>query len=288
MLFFKSNWLNWLNKSRFLGQNYNELNISEKWLNNVRDVILSNAKITQTDIVADLGCGTGLLGLEILKSRNNGGCIYFIDKDKKCINECKKQIKKLNINSGFELLNCDCTKLQVENSIFDKVVARSLLCHVQERENAISEIYRTLKNGGIFCCFEPVLSENTRYWQLVNENSITDFEFFKEIENKIWTDKNDSLFNYNSESIISLFNQACFSKVDSKIISSPRNTICNDEYIDFWFLSSPSPNKKNLQERYLEYTTYAKFKKFKDELKQNLRGKLINAKSNFVFIKAIK
>ena len=52
-------------------------------------------------------------------------------------------------NIGFNVIKTDLTNLQIQDSIFDLVIANHVLEHIPDYQKAISEIFRVLKLGGI-------------------------------------------------------------------------------------------------------------------------------------------
>lgn len=57
-----------------------------------------------------------------------------------------------------KLVQADFLKLPFENNSFDGVYAIEATCHAPEREKVYSEIYRVLKPGKVFACYEWCLT----------------------------------------------------------------------------------------------------------------------------------
>lgn len=283
-----ADWYNWLTNTRFLGLDIQNTENSKEWLDSVRDLILNNAKIRKSDTVIDLGCGLGLLGLRVLSAQKGSGNVIFIDSDKKCLDECLKQINETGLKSGYEIVQASCENIPLKDSSVDKVVMRSVLSHIDDKKKAVSEIYRIMKNNALFCMFEPVISRNKRYWQILNKEEITEYELFKDIENKVWDDKTESLFNFDYGDLEKLFNNAGFTEVDIKEIMLPLNLVVTDDLVDSWFLSIPAPDKSSLKDRFLKYVDSVKFDNYINEIKTSLRGKTLNIDSAFALINAKK
>ena len=55
------NWSQWLNETRFSALTDDMKIQNMKWLEAVRDVVLTYAQITKNDVVLDIGTGTGYL-----------------------------------------------------------------------------------------------------------------------------------------------------------------------------------------------------------------------------------
>ena len=96
----------------------------------------------------DFGCGVG--GTSILAS-NDGFEVYGFDTDKKSIFFSKE------IKDGYEIrfLLANGEKLPFKDKIFDVVYSCHVLEHISNDFNALSEIYRVLKDDGVFILSVP-------------------------------------------------------------------------------------------------------------------------------------
>ena len=81
------------------------------------------------------------------------------------------------------MLQSPCEEIALPDNSVDKALMRSVLVHIVDKQPAINEIYRILKKGGHFCCFEPIIASNTRYWELTDPKNIRLYEDFKKAEN---------------------------------------------------------------------------------------------------------
>jgi SAM-dependent methyltransferase len=96
----------------------------------------------------DFGCGVG--GTSILAS-NDGFEVYSFDTDKKSIFFSKEIKDRYEIR--FLLANGE--KLPFKDKTFDIVYSCHVLEHVSNDFNALSEVYRVLKDDGIFILSVP-------------------------------------------------------------------------------------------------------------------------------------
>lgn len=90
--------------------------------------------------ILDLGCGTGISTRQIAES---GGVVIGCDVDKQMIVEAKKT------NDGLEYLVVGAENLPFSNAEFDAISAFSAF-HWFANEQALSEIQRVIKLGGVF------------------------------------------------------------------------------------------------------------------------------------------
>lgn len=97
----------------------------------------------------DLGCGTGWIH-EVMQAQG-----------------CRRRLVGLDISAGMlrhaqgkqmPVIRGDAQKLPFEDGCFDGVLAKGTLHHLPEMEEAISEVCRVLKPGGIALMTDPNLS----------------------------------------------------------------------------------------------------------------------------------
>jgi len=91
--------------------------------------------------VLDLGCGTGRHTV-ILKRR--GAKVWGIDLSPKMIEIAKSEIKDVDFKIG------SVYRLPYKSNFFDIVVAGLVIGYFKNLDKAFKEVYRVLKNNGIF------------------------------------------------------------------------------------------------------------------------------------------
>jgi ubiquinone/menaquinone biosynthesis C-methylase UbiE len=95
----------------------------------------------------ELGCGTGFFTAEIAAS---GASITAIDISPDLLQEAAENVKADNVTFLCE----NAYAMSFPDASFDSVIGSSVLHHL-ELEQALSEIFRVLKDGGIACFTEP-------------------------------------------------------------------------------------------------------------------------------------
>ncbi len=107
---------------------------------------IERSKMTQEQLVLEIGCGTGLFTEKISKT---GAKIIATDISDDLLSIARKK----NIpNTTFQL--ADAHKLNFSDNFFDVVFGSSILHHL-EMEKSLKEIYRVLKPGGKIVFAEP-------------------------------------------------------------------------------------------------------------------------------------
>jgi len=282
------NWSTWLKKTRFSYMTQQQIEQTLNWLNAVKDQVLLLADIKTGQKVADFGCGSGLLGFGVLEKFGSSVELIFSDKFQDCLDECSKILAQSNEVHNAKFLLSDVANIKLESNYLDCAMTRSVLVHVKEKLPAFAEFHRVLKNEGKYCAFEPIISENTRYYELLRANQITDYNDFYKAEKEFMENPNDPLVNFNAQSLDSNLLEVGFSDVRVEIQQVASKYIPSKEAILSWFIAPPAPDQKTMKERFLDYFEEKKVDNFIQEVQNALGGNEISVSSNTALIKAIK
>lgn len=126
-----------------------KLRLSPKYLGYLRlKYTLDDLKKVKGKIL-DAGCGGGGFAKAIKHYRSDLE-VYGIDISKKAIAHAKKDSLGVNFEVG------DLYSLPFEDGFFEAVVIEDVLEHLERPHEALDEINRVLKKGGIFSAFVPV------------------------------------------------------------------------------------------------------------------------------------
>ena len=112
----------------------------------VRDRILDDADVKAGDVLLDVGCGDGLVGLGAL---DRGARVIFSDVSRDCLDDCRSVA-----GDAAEYRLADATDLG--DVAADVVTTRSVLIYVSEKRKAFTEFFRVLRPGGRLSIFEPI------------------------------------------------------------------------------------------------------------------------------------
>lgn len=99
---------------------------------------------TKSKRAIDFGCGTGLVGMNLL---NDFKSVLFLDTSQKMIDQVKQKIAALNI------LNADtlCFDFEKEDRLdihADYIFMAQVLLHIKDIEPVLSKLYDVLHSGG--------------------------------------------------------------------------------------------------------------------------------------------
>lgn len=282
------NWSNWLKKTRFGYMDDIQVQQTLNWLNSVKEKVLDLADLKENQKIADFGCGTGLLAFGVLERFEDKVELIFSDKFKDCLDECENILKECQTKSNIKFLECDIANIKLENNYLDRAMTRSVLVHVLEKQPAFNELYRVLKPQGSYCAFEPIISQNTKYYELLLPNEITDYFKFQKAEKEFMKNPDDALVNFNMATLEENLKIAGFSDIDIQLDIAISKYTPTEEAIKNWFILPPAPNQKTMKDRYLEYFDEKAVDNFILEVVEVLSKREVKINSKTAFIKAVK
>jgi ubiquinone/menaquinone biosynthesis C-methylase UbiE len=106
-------------------------------------------------IVLDIGCGTGLLSLELLKQYRNI-LVIGIDYSPKMLLQFRKAVLKRGIESNIRIIQANAECLPLKSSSLDAVLSIYGLGGIPHLDSTMSEIKRVISKNGIVCFGEMV------------------------------------------------------------------------------------------------------------------------------------
>ena len=116
--------------------------------NNLRNEIVSMAKLKEVKSVLDVGCGTGSLTLEIVKRLPSGGYVIGIDAGEKMVTLAKNKLH--DTKTPIQFLRVSAENIAFKDEVFDCIFNVFLLHHLpmELKMAAFKEMYRVLKKSG--------------------------------------------------------------------------------------------------------------------------------------------
>lgn len=108
---------------------------------------------SQTETVLDFGCGPGLWTI-LIGILGDVRHVYGIDRSEEKINALNAVAMHIGIEDKVTGVLGDGHKLEYQDGHFDLCMANDVLSHVMNLDKSLSEITRTLKNGGAFFMYD--------------------------------------------------------------------------------------------------------------------------------------
>ena len=99
---------------------------------------------TKSKNAIDFGCGTGLVGMNLL---NNFGSVLFLDTSQNMINQIKQKVSDLNIQNA-ETQCFDFEKESLSDLHANYIFIVQVLLHISDVELVLSRLYDVLNEGG--------------------------------------------------------------------------------------------------------------------------------------------
>ncbi len=128
--------------SKSLAEKYDKVS-GYQYINGL--ALVKKLNISSRHKVLDVGCGTGRLTLEVAGKVDH---ITGIDPSSQRIEVARKKLTQMNLeNVTFELGNSDEIGRYGED-VFDVIYLNAVFHWINDKEEALNNIYRTLKPGG--------------------------------------------------------------------------------------------------------------------------------------------
>ena len=113
--------------------------------------------------VLDLACGTGVVTHWIAKQLGPTGTVVGADINRKQLEYARAQWTQSEGSRPPEFMEINAYDIAFPSESFDMVHCRLLLCHLQRPLDALREIYRVLRRGGVLVCQDIVISSVFSY-----------------------------------------------------------------------------------------------------------------------------
>jgi ubiquinone/menaquinone biosynthesis C-methylase UbiE len=140
----------WNDNSIDWNKNYNEFGDSLRKYAAPYELIKDMLEIENGNKVLDAGCGSGYLSCLLAK---DGSDVTGVDFSRKQLMLAHDRAKNFNLKINF--INNDLNELvSLKDNYFDRVVSLTVFSNIPTIRLACSQIYRVLKQGGIFLLIE--------------------------------------------------------------------------------------------------------------------------------------
>jgi SAM-dependent methyltransferase len=151
-------WAAWLLEHRF-GGDAEQRDAAMVQLGEFRDRVLAGARVGRGDVVLDVGCGDGLIGVAALDLAGRSGRVIFSDVSADLLDECRRIVDGLGRRDRATFIHTGLPDLAgIDAASVDVATTRSVLIYVADKAASFASLHRVLRPGGRLSIFEPINS----------------------------------------------------------------------------------------------------------------------------------
>lgn len=118
------------------------------------DQYLARLELHAADRVLEVGCGTGAVLRAVAARGDFTGTALGIDQGATFIEAARRFADQEGLGARVEFRVGDVHDLDVDDGVFDVVIAHTLVSHVAEPETALREMARVVRPGGTVVIFD--------------------------------------------------------------------------------------------------------------------------------------
>lgn len=114
------------------------------------DVVATHFHLTDGDVVADFGAGTGFYMKALSRAVGNRGRVYALEIQRGLVDKLGMLARECGYGN-VEPIWCDLETMggtKLADGILDAGILINTLFQIQDKDTALREIYRTIKSGG--------------------------------------------------------------------------------------------------------------------------------------------
>jgi len=121
--------------------------------------------------LADIGCGQGHWSRLLYPYLRSPAKLTGVDREPRWVAEAAQQFQRAFpqvASDCFEFIEGDATRLPLPDNTFEVVICQTVLMHLDQPLNALREMRRILRPGGLLICSEP-----NNLWNYLSFTSLT-------------------------------------------------------------------------------------------------------------------
>ncbi|MGK7940745.1 MAG: class I SAM-dependent methyltransferase [Crocosphaera sp.] len=104
--------------------------------------IIESLRLVPTDVLVDLGCGTGIFSKAILSQLS-------LDNPIICVDPSDKMLVKVPNNNQYQPLVKDAVEFAHESGQYDKILIKEMIHHIGDKEKLLEGLFNRLNSEGI-------------------------------------------------------------------------------------------------------------------------------------------
>lgn len=204
-------WAEWLLLRRFAGSEEVRREFMEH-LTKVREKVLDNAEIAGGEVLLDVGCGDGLIGVAGLE--RGVRTVVFCDISEELLNECRTIAADLGMLDRCRFVQAAAEDLgPIEAASVDVVTTRSVLIYVKDKQRAFEEFFRVLRPGGRISLFEPI-NRLSNFFTTYDVTLVQDLaDRVRAVFERIQPPEDDPMLDFDERDLVNLAEHAGFTEI---------------------------------------------------------------------------
>ncbi len=131
--------------------------------------VMEQLQLQKGQRILEIGCGNGELWIAGRDQIPQGCQITLSDLSAGMVADARSRLEEAGMEADFSYETADCQDLPFASESFDRIAANHVLFYVKNRKQALSEIRRVLKPGGLFVCSTYGQDHMKEITQLVKE-----------------------------------------------------------------------------------------------------------------------
>ncbi|HEX5218703.1 MAG TPA: methyltransferase domain-containing protein [Verrucomicrobiae bacterium] len=152
------------------------------WHRDFLDLMAARWRLGDAASLADIGCGQGHWSRLLYPYLRKPAYLTGIDREPRWVMEATRNFRNSFPETApecFRFCDGDATTIPLADNSFDVVTCQTLLMHLERPKDALREMVRILRRGGLLVCVEP-----NNLWNYLSFNSLTAAESVESLVRK--------------------------------------------------------------------------------------------------------
>jgi len=152
------------------------------WNRDFLDLMARRWRLSEAGSLADIGCGLGHWSRLLYPYLRAPARLAGVDREPRWVAEAPEKFRRAFPNIAPELFSFhqgDATRLPLPDASFDVVTCQTVLMHLASPLDALHEMLRILRPGGLLICVEP-----NNLWNYMSFTSLTEDEPVETLVNR--------------------------------------------------------------------------------------------------------
>ncbi len=141
------------------------------WNRDFLDLMAARWRLHEAESLADIGCGLCHWSRLLYPRLRTGARFVGVDREPRWVEEAGQHFRRAFPDvppDRLDFVQGDATRLPLPDNSFDVVTCQTVLMHLARPLDALREMIRVLRPGGLLACGEP-----NNFWNYVAFNSLT-------------------------------------------------------------------------------------------------------------------